>query len=296
VTPPPKQLGRGLSALLGDSNESAPTGAAARNAKMIPIASIRPGGFQPRTTFGPEELDELAASMRTHGVLQPILVRKDPKNPNAFELIAGERRWRAAQKAQLHEIPAVVREFSDREALEAALIENLQRADLSAIEEARAYARLMREFGHTQERLADALGKSRPYVANLVRLLGLPESIQDLVDQGKLSAGHARLLIESTEADAIARRWIADGISVREAETEIRGNRPAKTKPRASKSGKGREVLRDANTMDLERRLTASLGLKVAIQHQKGSQAGMVQISYQTLDQLDDIIVRLNKA
>src|SRR4051812_29596531 len=200
---PPKQLGRGLSALLGDSATEGNTGAAAasRAAKTIPIASVRPGSFQPRRNFAADELDELAASMRSHGVLQPILVRKDPKNPNAFELIAGERRWRAAQKAQLHEIPAVIREFSDREALEAALIENLQRADLSAIEEARAYARLMREFGHTQERLADALGKSRPYVANLVRLLGLPDSIQALVEQGKLSAGHARLLIDSTQAD-----------------------------------------------------------------------------------------------
>ncbi len=295
MTPPPKQLGRGLSALLGDAAEAAPAGgAASRNAKPIPIASIRPGSFQPRTRFTAEELDELAASMRQHGVLQPILVRKDPKNANGFELIAGERRWRAAQKAQLHEIPAVVREFSDREALEAALVENLQRTDLSPIEEARAYARLMREFGHTQDRLADALGKSRPYIANLVRLLGLPESIQALVEQGKLSAGHARLLLDSTEPDAIARRWIAEGISVRDAEIEMRGGRPAQTKARGKK-GKGGQVLRDANTMELERRLTATLGLKVSIQHQKGGQSGVIQISYQTLDQLDDVIERLNR-
>ena len=296
---PPKQLGRGLSALLGEAAaEAAPAGAAARAARTIPIASIRPGSFQPRHNFGAEELEELAASMRTHGVLQPILVRKDPKNPQGFELIAGERRWRAAQKAQLHEIPAVVRELSDREALEAALIENLQRADLSPIEEATAFARLMREFGHTQERLADALGKSRPFVANLVRLLALPAAIQTMIDKGDLSAGHGRLLVDKPEVEALAtaRQWIAGKVSVREAEEEMRGAKPAKVKLRGGAKGKRAAVLRDANTMDLERRLSASLGLKVQILHKKGTQAGVLQVAYNTLDQLDDIIERLNKA
>jgi ParB family transcriptional regulator, chromosome partitioning protein len=296
---PPKQLGRGLSALLGeaagDSNTSAGV-ALSRAQRMIPVANVRPGSFQPRRNFAPEDLDELAASMRQHGVLQPILVRKDPKNPQGFELIAGERRWRAAQKAKLHEIPAVVREFSDSEALEAALIENLQRADLSDIEEARAYTRLMREFGHTQERLAEALGKSRPYVANLVRLLSLPESIQALIDKGELTAGHGRLLIDHPEPDRIAREWITGKVSVRDAEAEMRADKPAKVKLRGGKAKSGKsEVLRDANTIDLERRVSASLGLKVSIQHKKGTQSGAVQITYQTLDQLDDILERLNK-
>jgi ParB family chromosome partitioning protein len=298
---PPKQLGRGLSALLGEAAGDSAAGAAAaaaRAQKMIPIGNIRPGNFQPRRNFASEEIDELAASMRNHGVLQPILVRKDPKNPQAFELIAGERRWRAAQKAKLHEIPAVVREFSDAEALEAALIENLQRADLSAIEEARAYTRLMREFGHTQEKLAEALGKSRPYVANLVRLLALPETIQVMIDKGELSAGHGRLLLDRADADALARQWIADKTSVRDAEAEMRADKPVKVKLRggAKSKGRGGEVLRDANTIDLERRVSASLGLKVAILHKKGAQSGAVQITYQTLDQLDDILERLNKA
>jgi ParB family chromosome partitioning protein len=258
---------------------------------------VRPGSFQPRRNFASEEIEELAASMRNHGVLQPILVRKDPKNPQGFELIAGERRWRAAQKAKLHEIPAVVREFSDAEALEAALIENLQRADLSAIEEAHAYTRLMREFGHTQEKLAEALGKSRPYVANLVRLLALPASIQTMIDKGELSAGHGRLLLDREDAEAVARQWIASKISVREAEAEMRADKPAKVKLRggAKQKGRGGEVLRDANTIDLERRVSASLGLKVAILHKKGAQSGAVQIVYQTLEQLDDILERLNK-
>jgi ParB family chromosome partitioning protein len=296
---PPKQLGRGLSALLGeaagDSNTSAGV-AMSRAQKMIPVGNIRPGSFQPRRNFTPEDLDELAASMRQHGVLQPILVRKDPKNPQAFELIAGERRWRAAQKAKLHEIPAVVREFSDSEALEAALIENLQRTDLSDIEEARAYTRLMREFGHTQEKLAEALGKSRPYVANLVRLLALPETVQAMIDTGELSAGHGRLLLDRADADALARQWITDKTSVRDAEAQMRADKPAKVKLRGGKAkGSKSEVLRDANTLDLERRVSASLGLKVAIMHKKGAQSGAVQITYQSLDQLDDILERLNK-
>jgi ParB family chromosome partitioning protein len=298
---PPKQLGRGLSALLGeaagDSNATAGA-AAARAQRMIPVANVRPGSFQPRRNFRPEDLDELAASMRAHGVLQPILVRKDPKNPQGFELIAGERRWRAAQKAKLHEIPAVVREFSDSEALEAALIENLQRADLSDIEEARAYSRLMREFGHTQEKLAEALGKSRPYVANLVRLLSLPESIQGMIDKGELTAGHGRLLIDKPEVEALylARQWITDKVSVRDAEGLMRADKPAKVKLKGGKAKGGKsEVLRDANTIDLERRVSASLGLKVSIQHKKGAQSGAVQITYQTLDQLDEILERLGK-
>ena len=300
MTPPPKQLGRGLSALLGEgAGDASPGGAAARATKLIPISSIRPGTFQPRRNFTQDEMDELVASVRQQGVLQPVLLRKDPRNPQGYELIAGERRWRAAQLAQLHEIPAVVREFNDRQALEAALVENLQRSDLTAIEEARAYRRLMEDFGHTQEKLAEALGKSRPYVANAIRLLELPERVQQMIERGELSAGHGRLLVGVHTAADLAAQWAESKISVREAEALLRDVKPAKAKLRGGAAGKkgrqDREVLRDANTIDLERRLASSLGMKVSILHKKGAQSGVFQIYYQTLDQLDDILARLNR-
>lgn len=299
MNPPPKQLGRGLSALLGEAAADTASGsAAARAAKMVPVASIRPGTFQPRRHFTEDDMAELVASVREQGVLQPILLRKDPRNPQGFELVAGERRWRAAQQAQLHEIPAVVRELTDRQALEAALVENLQRSDLTAIEEARAYRRLVDDFGHTQEKVADALGKSRPHVANTLRLLDLPERVQQMIERGDISAGHGRLLVGRHNALEAAQHWADNKISVREAEAEMRGDKPAKLKLR-SKGAKGKAdggaVLRDANTLALERRLATALGMKVEILHKKGAQAGLFQIHYQTLDQLDDIIGRLNR-
>ncbi len=302
MNPPPKQLGRGLSALLGEAAAEAPSGsAAARAVKQIPIASIRPGEFQPRRHFAPEDMEELVASIRQQGVLQPVLLRRDPKNPQGYELIAGERRWRAAQQAKLHEIPAVVRELTDREALEAALVENLQRADLSAIEEARAYRRLMDDFGHTQEKLAEALGKSRPYVANIVRLLELPERVQEMIARGELSPGHGRLLVGRQDAAELAVDWAKSKITVRDAEKLLGESRPAKVKLRGkggkAKAGGGADaLLRDANTIDLERRLSAGLGMKVSILHRKGAQTGVFQIYYQSLDQLDDLIERLQRS
>jgi ParB family transcriptional regulator, chromosome partitioning protein len=300
MTPPPKQLGRGLSALLGEAAaDTAPSGAAGRAAKLVPVASIRPGSFQPRRNFTKDEMDELVASVRQQGVLQPVLLRKDPRNPQGYELIAGERRWRAAQLAQLHEIPAVVRELNDRQSLEAALVENLQRSDLTAIEEARAYRRLMDDFGHTQEKIAEALGKSRPYVANAIRLLELPERVQLMIETGAITAGHGRLLVGAHNAAELAAQWAASKLTVREAEALMRGSKPAKVKLRggaAKKHGKaGGDVLRDANTIDLERRVAAALGMKVSILHKKGAPSGVFQIHYQTLDQLDDILERLNR-
>jgi ParB family chromosome partitioning protein len=296
VNPPPKQLGRGLSALLGEAAGEAATGAAARAPKLIPVASIRPGTFQPRRNFTKDDMDELVASVRQQGVLQPVLLRKDPRNPQGYELIAGERRWRAAQLAQLHEIPAVVRELTDRQSLEAALVENLQRSDLSDIEEARAYRRLMDDFGHTQEKIAEALGKSRPYVANAIRLLELPERVQQMIESGAITAGHGRLLVGAHNAAELAAQWADSHITVREAEAVMRGTKPAKVKLRAKKSGTaGGEVLRDANTLDLERRVATALGMKVSILHKKGAPSGVFQIYYQTLDQLDDILERLNR-
>ena len=299
MNPPPKQLGRGLSALLGEAAAEPASSAASRATKLIPVASIRPGSFQPRRSFTQDEMDELVASVRQQGVLQPVLLRKDPRNPQGYELIAGERRWRAAQLAQLHEIPAMVRELNDRQSLEAALVENLQRSDLTAIEEARAYRRLMDDFGHTQEKIADALGKSRPYVANAIRLLDLPERVQQMIEKGQLTAGHGRLLVGAHNAAELAAQWAESKISVREAEALMRSTKPAKTKLRggaAKKHGKsGSDVLRDANTIDLERRVASALGMKVSILHKKGAQSGVFQIFYQTLDQLDDILERLNR-
>jgi ParB family chromosome partitioning protein len=291
-----KPLGRGLSALLGDAAaEAAPHSTGPRAAKLIPVGNIRPNAYQPRRNFTKDEMEELTSSVRAHGVLQPILVRRDAKDPNRYELIAGERRWRAAQGAQLHEIPAVIRDLTDTEALELALIENLQREDLTPIEEARAYRRLMAEFGHTQEKLSQALGKSRSALANTVRLLELPDEVQAMIERGQLTAGHGRLLVGRADATLLAGDWIRGKLSVREAEALMEASRggPAAKKGAAKKGKAGDTILRDANTDDLERRLTHSLGVKVRILHKKGSQAGVFQVFYSTLDQLDEIIDRL---
>ncbi|MBM3537274.1 MAG: ParB/RepB/Spo0J family partition protein [Alphaproteobacteria bacterium] len=289
-----KRLGRGLSALLGEAAaETAPVASAPRAAKLVPVGSIRPNEFQPRRQFNKEEMEELTGSVKAHGVLQPILVRRDPKDANRYELIAGERRWRAAQAAQLHEIPAVVRDLTDTETLELALIENLQREDLTPIEEARAFRRLMDEFGHTQEKLAQALGKSRSLIANLVRLLDLPPEVQQMIERGQLSAGHGRLLVNRADATLLAGEWVRGAITVREAEALIAGTKTRPQLRQKGKPGKGGTILRDANTDDLERRMTHSLGVKVRILHNKGLQSGIFQVYYSTLDQLDDIIDRI---
>ncbi len=292
-----KPLGRGLSALLGESaSDSAPVAAGPRAAKLVPVGSIRPNEFQPRRQFTKEEMEELTSSVRAHGVLQPILVRRDPKDANRYELIAGARRWRAAQAARLHEIPAVVRDLTDTESLELALIENLQREDLTPVEEARAFRRLMADFGHTQERLAQALGKSRSQVANTLRLLDLPEDVQQMIERGQLSSGHGRLLVGRADATLLAGDWVRGSITVREAEAQLSGGKKhLALKAPTGKRGKQdkAEILRDANTDDLERRMTHSLGVKVRILHTKGKQSGVFQVYYQTLDQLDDIIDRI---
>jgi ParB family chromosome partitioning protein len=293
-------LGRGLSALLGEATTeaaAAPSGGV-RAARLVPVASIRPNEYQPRRTFKPEEMDELIGSVRSHGVLQPILVRRDPKDASRFELVAGERRWRAAQAAQLHEIPAVVRDLTDQESLALALIENLQRENLSPIEEARGYRRLMDEFKQTQEQLAAALGKSRSVIANAVRLLELPEEVQGMIEREAITAGHGRLLVGRADATLLAADWARAGLSVREAEDVLSAARGRKKLRGGAASGKkGRqgksEILHDANTEDLERRLSASLGVQVRILHKKGTQSGVFQVFYSSLDQLDTIIDRV---
>ncbi len=279
-------LGRGLSALLGDAAPP-PHEGSERSVRLIPIADIAPHPDQPRRHFGEEALSELAASIAARGVLQPIVVRAAG---SAYQIVAGERRWRAAQRAHLHEIPCIIKDFDEETTLEVAIVENIQRADLSAIEEGEAYARLVRQFSHTPDSLAKLVHKSRSHIANLMRLLDLPESVRVAIGDGRLSMGHARALIgvdsaETLAAEAMARRW-----SVREVEAAAkRAKRPG---PIEYKSMDGPVRESDADIALLERQLGDLLGLKVGIAH-KG-QGGSVMLSYATLDQLDMICQRLS--
>jgi len=290
IDEPRKGLGRGLSALLGEEAEVQTGRERERTTHTVPIEQISPGQFQPRQRFDDDEMNSLVESVRSKGILQPILVRRDPLHADAYEIIAGERRWRAAQRAQLHEIPVIVREFSDEEVLEIALIENLQRENLSPIEEANAYQRLMDEFDHTQEVVAKAVGRSRSSVANTLRLLTLPASVQAQVDSGALSAGHARTLVGIDDAERLASEIISKDLSVRQAEhlaQTTKGGPPAKSRKVHPK---------DPDTIALEHDLSNMLGLRVAIKFRgEGAKGGSVTINYATLDQLDHILQRLNQ-
>ncbi|MGH6934269.1 MAG: ParB/RepB/Spo0J family partition protein [Dongiaceae bacterium] len=279
-----KNLGRGLSALLGGPVEEAPVRAAAPSPRGVPIHLIHPSPLQPRRRFDDEQLQALAASMRENGVLQPILVRPRAGQPNNFEIIAGERRWRAAQLAQLHEVPVVIREPGDRESLELAIVENVQRQDLSPLEEAEGYRRLVDDFHNTQDDLARRVGKSRSHVANTLRLLSLPESVRKLLDEGQLTAGHARALLNAADPSALAAMIVARGLNVRQAERLAKLARSTAKTPRKPRT-------KDADTKALERDLTARLGLNVAINGQ--GETGVVTIQYKTLEQLDLIVERL---
>ncbi|MEI6161241.1 MAG: ParB/RepB/Spo0J family partition protein [Roseococcus sp.] len=280
MTKPPA-LGRGLSALLGDAAAASPS---APGLRTLQIAVIEPGPFQPRDALDEAALAELAASIREHGVLQPILVRPIKSKPNRYEIIGGERRWRAAQAAGLHEVPALVREFSDREAMAAGLVENLQRQDLNPLEEAEGYGRLTQQFGLTQEALARAVGKSRPHVANTLRLLNLPERVRDLLREGALTAGHARALLTAKDPVALALQVVDRGLNVRQAEA-LAATKNLAPAPRQPKS--------DAETRALERQITGHLGLKVTIRH--GARGGQVILAYKDLDQLDGLVRLLTK-
>ena len=285
----PRGLGRGLSALMADVSaaETRTDGATPRRPDMsIPIEKIFPNPDQPRRTFTPDQLQELSASIKEKGIIQPLIVRERPGHAGEYEIVAGERRWRAAQMAQLHMIPVLVRDFDDVEVLEVAIIENIQRADLNAVEEAAGYRQLMEKFGHTQEKLSEVLGKSRSYIANLVRLLNLPDEVQDYVREGKLSAGHARALITSDDPVALARRVITGNLSVRETEKLAKGDVPRA--PSAPKSAP-RVVEKDADTRALEGDLSANLGMKVTIDHTAGQESGKITVSYNNLEQLDEI-------
>lgn len=278
-----RHLGRGLSALLGDDGADLGASEAGRTPRFVSLDLLRPSRFQPRRRFGQEEMDSLEASIREKGVIQPILVRKT--TDQAYEIIAGERRWRAAQRAGLHELPVVVRELTDREALEIALVENVQRADLSPIEEALGYQRLMTEFDHTQEQLSKVVGKSRSHVANLLRLLDLPPGVKTLLDGGKISAGHARALLGVEDAETLARQVVARNLNVRQTErlTQLGKKRNARKQTLSAK---------DTDTLALERELSALLGLKVTLK--PSGKAGDLTIRYESLEQLDEVVQRLS--
>lgn len=275
-------LGRGLSALL----EEAASPVAAANATKLSIADIVANPLQPRRHFAPDAMADLVASVKAHGVLQPILVR--PLGDGRHEIIAGERRWRAAQAAGLHEMPALIREMSDAQAFEIALIENIQRSDLNALEEARGYRRLMQDFGHTQAVLADVVGKSRSHVANLLRLLDLPEEVQAMVEDGRLAMGHARALASAADPVAVARRVVKQGLSVRATEALAAGERgPRARHPLAPAAAP------DANIDALEVQLSEQLGMPVALAMSGASGSGSLTIRFDSLDQLDWLCAKL---
>ena len=282
---------RGISALMADLEAKPPSGTGAPRAgeTAVGIDRISPNPGQPRRAFADSALDELAASVREKGIIQPLILRRDPSDPDRYEIVAGERRWRAAQRAQLHEVPAIVRDLDDAEVLEIAIVENIQRADLNAMEEAAGYRQLMDRFGHTQEALSRALGKSRSHVANLLRLLALPDAVQELVRKGELSAGHARALVTAADPEALARRIIDRGLSVRQAEALAQEGRDGDgSRPRGR-----RRAEKDADTRAAERDLAAALGMKVSIDHVADGEAGSVTVRYGSLDQFDELCRRL---
>ena len=287
-------LGRGLAALFGEEEEGFGGLDEIGSAKEVPIEQIHPNANQPRRNFTEEALEELSASIRSNGVLQPILVRRHGQRAGEYEIVAGERRWRAAQRAQLHQVPVVVRDIDDGQALELALVENLQREDLSALEEADAYHHLIERFDYTQEALAKDLGKSRSHIANTLRLRGLPEAVKTLLEQGELRAGHARALLSAEDPEALAHKIVKKRLSVRQVERLIQQEKsPNVAKARRPKSMPKRHADKDPDTIALERDLSDMLGLKVTIDfHEEG---GALTIRYQTLEQLDDVLRRLNQ-
>ncbi|MDP1700782.1 MAG: ParB/RepB/Spo0J family partition protein [Aestuariivirga sp.] len=277
-----RRLGRGLAALIGDDVIEAASPEESRGLRHLPIEMLHSNPNNPRKQFKEEELEDLSKSIREKGLLQPIVVRQ--RADGEYEIVAGERRWRASQRAGLHELPVLIRDLSDGETLEIALIENIQRSDLNPLEEARAYGQLLEQFSYTQQQLADSVGKSRSHIANTLRLLTLPESVRTYIEDGKLTAGHARTLVATDSPADLANKIISLGLSVREAETLTRNN-PA-TPTRKAKAAK------DADTRALEKQLAEAMGLRVEIKAQ-GREGGTLLIKYKTLDQLDGITHRL---
>ena len=276
-----KGLGRGLSSLMGEVSDEQTESLSFTETK-IPISKLRPSPIQPRRIFEKASIAELADSIKSKGLVQPILVRPSKSNPGDYEIIAGERRWRAAQVAQLHEIPAVIRSLDDVESLEIAIIENVQRADLSPIEEAAGYKKLMENYGHTQEVLSEIVGKSRSHVANIIRLLSLPNSIQDMISQGSISSGHARAIMNSAFPEQLAEKIINENLSVRQTEALVKSKKPIVKKLK----------LKDPDTLDLEKKLSEKLGLDVLINHTH-KRGGSIKIKYRSLDQLELVTSKL---
>ena len=305
----PRQLGRGLEALFGEDwtnlaaaepaptapaapdTPSAPAEAKANGLRIVPIGKLIPNPLQPRRHFDDAALKDLTASIREQGILQPLIVRPTRSNDDTFEIVAGERRWRAAQRAQVHEAPVIVRAFTDEEALAVALIENIQRDELSPLEEAEAFARLARDFDKTQEQVAEVVGKSRSHVANMMRLLDLPEDVREMLADGRLTAGHARAILRAPDPTALALEIVSEGLSVREAERlgqASRGKGAGKPKSRrAASSQRGK----DADTLELERKLSVGLGSKVEITFD--GTGGYVRVEYKSLEQFEDLVERL---
>jgi ParB family chromosome partitioning protein len=283
------RLGRGLAALIGDVGEETAVLERTRSQRRVPIEFLRPNPRNPRRNFADADLDELAASIRERGIIQPILVRNVRGMADAFEIIAGERRWRAAQRAAVHDVPIILLEVDDREALELAIIENVQRTDLNPLEEAAGYQALADEFGHGQDDIARIVGKSRSHVANTLRLLKLPDEVKAYLDDGSLTAGHARALLGLADPLTMARAIVAQGLNVRQVEAIAQ-----ERAEQAGKVAKSRRRIKDADTLTLEKRLSDALGLAVAIHHR--GQGGELRIRYKNLEQLDEVIRRLERA
>lgn len=287
--PDGRRMKRGLSALLADVGVT-PSELAAGPAtaeRRMPIERVHPNPEQPRRHFDEEHLSDLAASIAQRGIIQPLIVRPLRDRPGEVQIVAGERRWRAAQRAGLHEVPIIQRDLDDTEVLEVAIVENIQRADLNAVEEAQGFRQLMERFGHTQEQLSLVLGKSRSHIANLMRLLKLPEAVQEMLRQGTLSAGHARALIVCDDPTALARQVVARGLSVRETERLAKGRPDLAPRDRPA-------VVKDSDTMALEADLSAATGLQVSIEHDASSGGGRMTIRYASLDSLDGLCARLS--
>ncbi len=292
----PAPLGRGLSALFGDADASyqpkpvaaAPATANERGVKTLSLAWLQPGAYQPRRHFDEDAIKGLAESIRERGILEPLLVRPVAGLKDAFEIVAGERRWRASQLAGLHEVPVIVRDITDREALEFGLIENVQRQDLSPLEEAEGYQRLIDEFKYTQENLAKVVGKSRPHIANMLRVLTLPQSVKQMIAEGELTLGHARALITSHDPVALAKEIVKKALNVRQAENLAK---TSNDKPQIHKKQSASAATQDQDVLALEKELERVIGLKVKIQAQ--GKAGSLTLFYKDFDQLDEIIRKL---
>ncbi|MEE8516946.1 MAG: ParB/RepB/Spo0J family partition protein [Alphaproteobacteria bacterium] len=285
--PTQRGLGRGLAALFGEEEEDYAELDRMRQTKTVPVEFLRPNPFQPRRNFDEEQINALVDSVRQQGILQPILVRRHGDEANAYEIVAGERRWRAAQLAKLHEVPVIIKDITDKDSLEIALVENIQRQDLNALEEAEGYRRLMDQFEHTQENLGRAVGKSRSHIANTVRLLNLPDAVKRLVEENVLTAGHGRALLNADDPEALARQVATKGLNVRQTEKLVQ-----RAKAKATGAEATTTLAKDTDTMALERDLSNLLGLKVTIGFR--GNGGELTIHYRTLEQLDDVLRRLN--